>query len=138
MTSKQIDTHLKERENRRYCNMLPQEIFAEALWLEWDFHGVPVSIAKIHTLLQRYNLKPKRDTTDNDLSLIIGRALKHCRTHTAKEEIDKIAEETDRLCTIARYDMAVAKYSHPVNQNVDKILEERKSSNRNAREEGDR
>lgn len=97
--------------NWRYSNMLPQEIFAEALWLEWQYHSIQPSICKIHTLLRRYNLKPKRNTTDNDLSLIIGRALKHCRTHTSKEQIDKIAEETDRICTIARWDFAVARYA---------------------------
>lgn len=32
-------------------------------------------------------------------------------THTSKEQIDKIAEETDRRCTIARWDFAVARYT---------------------------
>lgn len=91
--------------------MLPQELFAEALWLKWQYHRVPVSIRSIHALLQRYNLKPKQTTTNNDLSLIIGRALKRCRTHTSKEQINKIAEETDRRCTIARWDFAVARYT---------------------------
>ena len=77
--------------------MLPQELFAEALWLKWRYHRVPVSIRSIHALLQRYNLKPKQTTTNNDLSLIIGRALKRCRTHTSKEQINKIAEETEDL-----------------------------------------
>lgn len=40
--------------------LLPQELFAEALWMEWQYYRIPVKIDKIHELLQKYNLKPKR------------------------------------------------------------------------------
>lgn len=62
---------------------LPQELFAEALWMEWQYGRIPVKIEKIYVLLQRYNLKPKKNTTDDDLSLIIGRALKDVCTHNS-------------------------------------------------------
>lgn len=90
--------------------MLPQELFAEALWMEWQYKRIPVNINKIHELLQRYNLKPKKDITDNDLSLIIGRALKGVCTQDSRIQISKIAEEVDRICIIARWDFAVGKY----------------------------
>lgn len=90
--------------------LLPQELFAEALWMEWQYHCIPVKIDKIHELLQKYNLKPKKDITDDDLSLIIGRSLKGVCTHDSKVQISKIAEEVDRVCVIARWDFAVAKY----------------------------
>lgn len=90
--------------------LLPQELFAEALWMEWQYNRIPVKIDKIYELLQKYNLKPKNDITDNDLSLIIGRALKGVCTHDSRVQISKIAEEVDRICVIARWDFAVSKY----------------------------
>lgn len=90
--------------------LLPQELFAEALWMEWQYYRILVKIEKIHELLQKYNLKPKKGITDNDLSLIIGRALKGVYTHGSKVQISKIAEEVDQICVIARWDFAVAKY----------------------------
>lgn len=90
--------------------MLPQELFAEALWMEWQYKRIPVKINKIHELLQRYNLKPKKGITDNDLSLIIGRALKGVCTQDSSVQISKITEEVDRICIIARWDFAVGKY----------------------------
>lgn len=93
-----------------YAPLLPQELFAEALWGEWQYNSMPPKTCKIKELLRRYNLKPKKGTTDNDLSLIIGRALKGVCTHNSNVQISKIAEETDRICIIARWDFAVARY----------------------------
>ena len=92
--------------------LLPQELFAEALWLEWQYHRISVNINKIHELLRKYNLKPKKCTTDNDLSLIIGRAREGVCTHNSKVQINMIAKEADRICIIARWDFAVAKYKN--------------------------
>lgn len=90
--------------------LLPQELFAEALWLEWQYSRIAPGIDKTRELLRRYNLKPKKHTTDNDLSLLIGRALKDVCTFNSSIRISKIAEETDRICVIARWDFAVGKY----------------------------
>ena len=38
---------------------LPQEIFAEALWVEWFNYG-NVCIKRLPDLLRRYNLKLKK------------------------------------------------------------------------------
>ncbi len=89
---------------------LPQELFAEALWIEWQYRRIPMKIKKIYELLQRYNLKPKKNTTDNDLSFIIGRALKGVCTHNSSIQISKIADEVNRICVIARMDFAVSRY----------------------------
>lgn len=39
---------------------LPQELFAEALWLEWDNHYGIIHKEKLPDLLRRYNLKLKK------------------------------------------------------------------------------
>lgn len=93
-----------------YLSLLPHELFAHALWIEWQYHFMPPKTCKIKELLQRYNLKPKKGTADNDLSLIIGRALKDIGTHDSSIEISRTAQEVDRICVIARWDLVVARY----------------------------
>lgn len=39
---------------------LPQELFAEALWVEWDVHYGIISKVRLTNLLERYNLKIKK------------------------------------------------------------------------------
>lgn len=83
--------------------MLPQELFAEALWLEWFMNYGIVPNTKIQELLRRYNLKPKQGKTIDDVSFTIGRGLKGTfgNSELAREQI---AEEIDKVCIIARWD----------------------------------
>lgn len=83
--------------------MLPQELFAEKLWIDWQYRGVP-SLSRIRELLRECNLKPKKSTTDNDLSLILGRALKGICTQNSVVQRTRIVEEVDRVCVIARWE----------------------------------
>ena len=55
---------------------LPQEIFAEALWLECNYYGI-IRKEKLSNLLKRYNLKLKKEKTLNDIQLAFGRDLKN-------------------------------------------------------------
>lgn len=60
--------------------------------------------------LVKVQLKAPKGITDNDLSLIIGRALEGICTHNSSVQISKIAEEVDLICIMSRWDFAVAKY----------------------------
>ena len=88
---------------------LPQEIFAEALWIEWDNHYGIIHKEKLPVLLRRYNLKLKKEKTLDDIRLAFGQGLKDTFGNTAKQ-IERIAEEIDKVCTIANWEDAVAKY----------------------------
>lgn len=85
---------------------LPQEIFAEALWVEWFGN---VCEKKLPNLLRRHNLKLKKNKTLDDVKLAIGRAFKNTPCVSSKQ-IERIAEEIDKVCTIANWEDAVAKY----------------------------
>lgn len=86
---------------------LAQELFAEELWLRWQYRPMPPSQDEVMELLHKHNLKLKKGFTKTDAGLIIGRALKGCCTHGSKVQADLIADETDRICTIERWDFAV-------------------------------
>lgn len=88
---------------------LPQEIFAEALWVEWFVNYGNVCEKKLSGLLRRYNLKLKKKKTLYDVKLVIGRAFKNTPCVSSKQ-IERIAEEIDKVCTIANWEDAVAKY----------------------------
>ena len=88
---------------------LPQELFAEALWVEWFYHYGYVSKAKIPEMLRRFNLKLRKGKTINDVGLILGRAFKNC-PHVSEIEKERIAEEVDKVCIIANWEDAVARY----------------------------
>ena len=88
---------------------LPQELFAEALWLEWDTYYGVINKEKLPDLLRRCNLKLRKGKTLDDVHLIIGRALKNTQC-IASKQIERIAEETDKVCIIANWENAVAKY----------------------------
>ena len=88
---------------------LPQEIFAEALWVEWFVNYGNVCEKKFPDLLRRYNLKLKKKKTLYDVKLAIGRALKNTPCVSSKQ-IERIAEEIDKICIIANWDDAVEKY----------------------------
>jgi len=91
------------------CKMrLPQEIFAEALWVEW-FVNSNICKKKLSDLLRKYNLKLKREKTLDDIKLSIGKALKNTPCVSSKQ-IERIAEEIDKVCIIANWEDAVAKY----------------------------
>ena len=88
---------------------LPQELFAEALWLEWDnYYGI-IHKEKLPDLLRRYNLKLKKGKILNDIQLSFGRGLKDTFGNRVKQ-IERIAEEIDKVCIIANFEHAVAKY----------------------------
>lgn len=95
-------------ENKREP-LLPQELFAEAVWIECPTGVYPN--AKIEELLQRCNLKPKAGKTIDDVRLAIGRGFKNTFGH-AQLAREQIAEEVDKVCIIARWDFAVAKYCY--------------------------
>lgn len=95
--------------NGGYNMRLPQELFAEALWLEWDNHYGIIHKEKLPDLLRRYNLKLKKEKTLDDIQLAFGRGLKDTFGNTAKQ-IEQIAEEVDKICIIANWEDAVAKY----------------------------
>ena len=88
---------------------LPQEIFAEALWVEWFVNYGNVWEKKLPNLLRRHTLKLKKNKTLDDVKLAIGRAFKNTPCVSSKQ-IERIAEEIDKVCTIANWEDAVAKY----------------------------
>ena len=89
--------------------LLPQELMAEQLWLLWDeTHGV-MPLDKIEDLLYRCNLKLKKGKTLKDIRMAAGRGFEDTfgNMDLARQ---KIAEEVDKVCIIARWDFAVEKY----------------------------
>lgn len=90
---------------------LPQEMFAEALWLYWFVNYGNISKKKLPELLRRYNLKLKNGKTLDDVRLAIGRALKNTPCVSSKQ-IERIAEEIDKICIIANWEDAVARYKY--------------------------
>ena len=88
---------------------LPQEIFAEALWVEWFVNYGNVCEKKLPNSLRRHNLKLKKNKTLDNVKLAIGRAFKNTPCVSSKQ-IERIAEEIDKVCTIANWEDAVAKY----------------------------
>lgn len=90
---------------------LPQEMFAEALWLDWFVNYGNISKKKLPELLRRYNLKLKNGKTLDDVRLAIGRALKNTPCVSSKQ-IERIAEEIDKICIIANWEDAVARYKY--------------------------
>lgn len=89
---------------------LPQELFAEALWVEWDNHYGVIRKEKLPDLLRRYNLKLKKEKTLDDIQLALGRGLKDTTFGNTIKQIEQIAEEIDKICSIANWEYAVAKY----------------------------
>ena len=86
---------------------LPQDLLAEALWTENKYGNLTLS--KVEELLQKYNLKLKKDKSLDDVRLALGRGLKGAMNNT-ELALEQIAEEVDKVCIIARWDFAVAKY----------------------------
>ena len=87
---------------------LPQELLANALWLEWQTTGI-ISKKKIPKLLKQYNLKLRKGKVLNDVTLAFGRGLKDTYGKT-KKQLEQIAEQIDKVCVIERWDFAVEKY----------------------------
>lgn len=98
---------------------LPQELFAEAIWLEWFANNGYLKTEIIKELLQKYNLKLKKGKTLNDIKLAFGRGLKNTfgNMELARKQI---AEEIDKICIIAKWDIAIAKYNgeRKLNHNI--------------------
>lgn len=88
---------------------LPQEIFAEALWVEWFVNYGNIFKKRLPDLLRKYNLKLKREKTLDDVKLSIGKVFKNTPC-VSSNQIERIAEEIDKVCIIANWEDAVAKY----------------------------
>lgn len=89
--------------------LLPQELFTEAIWIEWFINGGILKSDIIEELLQRYNLKLKKGNTISDIKLAFGRGLKNTFGDIALAR-KQIAQEIDKVCIIAKWDIAIAKY----------------------------
>lgn len=89
--------------------LLPQELMAENLWLLWDETYGVMPLNKIEELLYRCNLKLKKGNTLEDVRMSVGRGFKNTfgDMNLARRQI---ANEIDKVCIIARWDFAIAKY----------------------------
>lgn len=81
----------------------PQELLAEALWIEWFQKNGVFNSSKIEELLHRFNLKLKKQKTIDDVRLAFGRGLKYTYG-SSRLAIEQIAEELDKVCIIAKWD----------------------------------
>lgn len=88
---------------------LPQEIFAEELWLKWSC-GEVITSSKMLELLKKNNLKLKKGKTLADMQLLFGRAFKNC-PNSSTNQISQIAEEVDKICIISNWIYANWKYN---------------------------
>lgn len=88
---------------------LPQELLAEALWIESYFKDGFLTPKRIEELLRRYNLKLKKGKTLDDIKRAFGRGFKGFPKHDVI--LEQVAEEIDNVCIIARWDFAIGKYS---------------------------
>ena len=92
-----------------HSKRLPQERLAEALLVLWDISYGVITLDQAKELMERYNLKLKKDKSLVELRLAVGRGFKNTyRNMTLARE--QIAEEIDKVCVIARWDIAVANY----------------------------
>lgn len=89
--------------------LLPQELMAEQLWLLWDKTYGTMPLNKIEDLLYRCNLKLKKGKNLEDVRMCVGRGFKSTFGNMELAR-HKIADEIDKVCVIARWDFAVAKY----------------------------
>ena len=64
---------------------------------------------EIAGFIEEFNLKLKKKKTLDDVKLALGRAFKNTPCVSSKQ-IERIAEEIDKVCTIANWEDAVAKY----------------------------
>lgn len=89
--------------------LLPQELMAEQLWLLWDKTYGVTPLNKIEELLYRCNLKLKKGKNLEDVRMCVGRGFKSTFGNMELAR-HKIADEIDKVCVIARWNFAVAKY----------------------------
>ncbi len=89
--------------------LLPQELMAENLWLLWDKSHGAIPLNKIEELLYRCNLKLKKGKNLEDVKMSVGRGFKNTFGNIILAR-RQIATEIDKVCIIARWDFAVAKY----------------------------
>lgn len=66
---------------------------------------------KLPDLLRRYNLKLKKKKTLDDVKLALGRAFKNTPCVSSKQ-IERIAEEIDKVCTIANWEEQLQNIRH--------------------------
>ena len=96
---------------KKEIKRLLQDLLAEDLWVLWDISYGVLPLNKVEELLQKNNMKLKKGKTLDDVRLAVGRGFKdtYGNMELAREQI---AEEIDKICIIARWDFACAKYCH--------------------------
>lgn len=77
--------------------------------MEWFYNWGVLRKNRVSELLRSYNLKPKKGKTVDDVIFAFGRGLKDAG-HNSKKQIEQIAEEIDKVCVIADWEGAVARY----------------------------
>lgn len=95
--------------NNETNKLLLQELFAETLWIEWYMKNGILKTETIRELLQKCNLKLKSGKSIDDIRLAFGRGLKDTFGNT-KLARKQIAKEIDKVCIIANWNFAIAKY----------------------------
>ena len=91
--------------------LLPQELFAEMLLSEWFLDYGVLEKNKIAELLRKSNLRLKKGKDITDIRLALGKGLKNARWNTPLAR-EQVAEEIDKICCIARWDFAIARYKN--------------------------
>ena len=87
----------------------PQELFAEQLWLLWvNTHGV-MPLPTIQELMDRCNLKLRKQKSLQDVRLAFCRWFKHTYGNMTLAR-EQIATEIDKVCIIRKWDFMLAKY----------------------------
>lgn len=87
----------------------PQELFAEQLWLLWvNTHGV-MPLSTIQELMDRCNLKLRKQKSLQDVRLAFGRGFQHTYGNMTLAR-EQIATEIDKVCITCRWDFILAKY----------------------------
>ena len=92
-----------------YSKRLPQERLAEALWVLWDISYGVIPLDQAKELMERYNLKLKKGKSLEELRLAVGRGFNNTYGNMILAR-EQIADEIDKVCVIARWDIAVANY----------------------------
>lgn len=91
--------------------LFPQELLAEAIWNAMYSGSSYVRLGDIEELMKRHNLKLKKGRTLDDLRLAFSKGFGLATQHKPDLILKKVAEEIDKVCVIARWDLAVGKYS---------------------------
>ncbi len=89
----------------------PQELFARELWNQHLINPF-ISLKEFKELMKQYNLKPKKGVSISDIKVKVFGRIKYM--HGCKYSylnVEYMAEEIDKLCTIDRWDLHLLRYS---------------------------